>query len=81
MPADVEDFTFDENPWAWADYVDDEIKRVDVSAARVTARARHAGRGALAAGDPGRVGQAGSAPHTTHRYRQRKHRCDTSIVG
>ena len=37
MPADVEDFSFDENPWAWADYVDDEIKRVDVSAARVTA--------------------------------------------
>jgi GT2 family glycosyltransferase len=37
MPADVENFSFDENPWAWADYVDDEIKRVDISAARVTA--------------------------------------------
>ena len=36
MPTDVEDFTFDENPWAWADYADDEVKRVDVSAARVT---------------------------------------------
>ena len=36
MPADVEDFTFDENPWAWADYADDDVKRVDVSAARVT---------------------------------------------
>ena len=35
-PVDVEDFTFDENPWAWADYVDDETNRVDVSAASVT---------------------------------------------
>lgn len=36
MPTDVEDFTFDENPWAWADYAADDVKRVDVSAARVT---------------------------------------------
>jgi GT2 family glycosyltransferase len=37
MPVDVEDLGFDENPWAWADYVEDETERVDVSAANVTA--------------------------------------------
>ena len=36
LPGDVENFTFDENPWAWADYVDDDSKRVDVSGASVT---------------------------------------------
>ena len=33
----VEDSGFDENPWAWADYIDEETHRVDVSAAHVTA--------------------------------------------
>jgi GT2 family glycosyltransferase len=33
----VEDSGFDENPWAWADYVDEETRRVDVSRAHVTA--------------------------------------------
>jgi GT2 family glycosyltransferase len=37
MPVNVEDFGFDENPWAWADYVDDETERVDISAAHVVA--------------------------------------------
>jgi GT2 family glycosyltransferase len=37
MPINVEDLAFDENPWAWADYTDDETERVDVSAAHVTA--------------------------------------------
>jgi GT2 family glycosyltransferase len=38
MPVDVEDLGFDENPWAWADYADDETqRRVDVSGANVTA--------------------------------------------
>jgi hypothetical protein len=36
-PVNVEDLAFDENPWAWADYVDDSAERVDVSAAHVTA--------------------------------------------
>jgi len=36
-PVNVEDYGFDENPWAWADYVDEETHRVDVSAAHVTA--------------------------------------------
>jgi GT2 family glycosyltransferase len=31
------DLGFDENPWAWADYVDDDTHRVDVSGAQVTA--------------------------------------------
>jgi GT2 family glycosyltransferase len=33
----VEDSGFDENPWAWADYTDDDTQRVDVSRANVTA--------------------------------------------
>jgi GT2 family glycosyltransferase len=37
MPVDIEDLGFDENPWAWADYVDDETERVDVSRAQVMA--------------------------------------------
>src|SRR6186997_2166166 len=37
MPVNVEDLAFDENPWAWADYDDDDSERVDVSAAHVTA--------------------------------------------
>jgi GT2 family glycosyltransferase len=37
MPVDVEDFGFDENPWAWADYVDEETQRVDVAGAHVVA--------------------------------------------
>jgi GT2 family glycosyltransferase len=37
MPVDVEDLAFDENPWAWADYVDEETHRVDVSTAHITA--------------------------------------------
>ncbi|HET9303984.1 MAG TPA: glycosyltransferase [Propionibacteriaceae bacterium] len=38
MPVDVEDLAFDENPWAWADYVDgNETERVDVSRAQVMA--------------------------------------------
>ena len=36
-PVSVEDFSLDESPWAWADYVDDETDRVDISAAHVTA--------------------------------------------
>src|SRR5512133_2722792 len=36
-PVNVEDYGFDENPWAWADYVDEETHRVDVTAAHVTA--------------------------------------------
>ncbi|MFZ1116442.1 MAG: glycosyltransferase, partial [Propionibacteriaceae bacterium] len=36
-PVSVEDFSLDESPWAWADYVDDETDRVDTSAAHVTA--------------------------------------------
>jgi hypothetical protein len=36
-PVSVEDFSLDESPWAWADYVDDEAERVDISAAQVTA--------------------------------------------
>ena len=35
MPVD--DYGFDENPWAWADYVDDEAERVDISSAHVVA--------------------------------------------
>lgn len=31
------DLGFDENPWAWADYVDEDAHRVDVSSAHVTA--------------------------------------------
>ncbi|HZL74327.1 MAG TPA: hypothetical protein VFB83_03045, partial [Propionibacteriaceae bacterium] len=37
MPVDVEDFGFDENPWAWADHVDEEAHRVDIAGARVVA--------------------------------------------
>ena len=38
MPVDVEDLAFDENPWAWADFVDDnETERVDISRAQVMA--------------------------------------------
>src|SRR4029453_2496255 len=37
MPVGVEDFGFDENPWAWADYADEETQRVDVAGAHVTA--------------------------------------------
>ena len=37
MPVDVEDYGFDENPWAWADYVDEENHRADVTGAHVTA--------------------------------------------
>ena len=36
-PVSVEDFSLDESPWAWADYVDEETDRVDISAAHVTA--------------------------------------------
>src|SRR6187551_164912 len=36
-PVSVEDFSLDESPWAWADYVDEETERVDISAAHVTA--------------------------------------------
>ena len=35
MPVD--DFGFDENPWAWADHVADEAERVDVAGAHVVA--------------------------------------------
>ena len=35
MPVD--DFGFDENPWAWADHVTDEAERVDVAGAHVVA--------------------------------------------
>src|SRR3954452_2906026 len=31
------DLGFDENPWAWADYVDEDAHRVDVTSAHVTA--------------------------------------------
>ena len=31
------DLGFDENPWAWADFDDEQTERVDVSAANVTA--------------------------------------------
>jgi GT2 family glycosyltransferase len=37
MPVGVEDFGFDENPWAWADYADEETQRVDVAGAHVLA--------------------------------------------
>ena len=37
MPVDVEDFGFDENPWAWADHVDEDAHRVDIAGAHVIA--------------------------------------------
>src|SRR5687767_816541 len=37
MQVNVEDFGFDENPWAWADHVDDETQRVDIASAHVVA--------------------------------------------
>src|SRR4029450_10157834 len=37
MPVDVEDFGVHENPWAWADHVDDETHRVDIAGAHVVA--------------------------------------------
>jgi GT2 family glycosyltransferase len=38
MPVNVEDFGLEENPWAWADFPnEEETERVDVSRAHVTA--------------------------------------------
>jgi len=38
MPGDVEEFGFDENPWAWADFPGKgETERVDIAGAHVTA--------------------------------------------
>jgi GT2 family glycosyltransferase len=38
MPTDVEDFGLEENPWAWADFPDeDKARRIDVAGAHVTA--------------------------------------------
>ena len=38
MPVDVDDFGLDENPWAWADFPEeDQTRRVDVAGAHVTA--------------------------------------------
>jgi GT2 family glycosyltransferase len=38
MPADVEDFGLEQNPWAWADFPEeDEARRIDVAGAHVTA--------------------------------------------
>jgi GT2 family glycosyltransferase len=38
MPADVDDFGLEENPWAWADFPEeDQTRRIDVAGAHVTA--------------------------------------------
>ena len=38
MPVDVEDFGLEENPWAWADFPEqDQRPRVDIAGAHVTA--------------------------------------------
>ncbi len=38
MPVDVDDFGLEENPWAWADFPEeDQTQRVDVAGAHVTA--------------------------------------------
>ena len=38
MPVNVEEFGFDENPWAWAEFSGDEgTQRVDIAGAHVIA--------------------------------------------
>ena len=38
MQADVEDFALEENPWAWADFgEEDQRQRIDIAGAHVTA--------------------------------------------
>ena len=81
MPVDVEDSGFDENPWAWADYVDDESERVDVSRAHVIAVlvTFDAARWLPATLDA--LAQLDHATDQADRNRQCEHRCHQNAVG
>ena len=76
MPVNVEEFGFDENPWAWAEFPDDGNRTGRHRRRPRHSRTRHTRRGTLAAGDPGGTGQAGHPTHQADRDRQREHRCD-----
>ena len=83
MPVDVEEFGFDENPWAWADFAEQEAEteRVDIAGAHVTA--------VLVTLDAARwlpatleaLAKLDTATDPPDRNRQCEHRCDQNALG